>query len=44
LRPMPDMEHMHDIPLDGEQDAEDIPPCAVEQLPDFFGKMPVPRG
>ena len=43
LRPVPDMEHMHGIPLDGEQDAEDIPPRAIEQLPDFFSKMPALR-
>ena len=44
LCPVPDVEYMHGITLNGEQNAEDIPPCAVEQLPDFLGKMPVFRG
>ena len=44
LRPVTNVEHMHSISLDSKQDAENIAPCAVEELTDFFGKMPILRG
>ena len=44
LCPVPNVEHMHGITLNGEQNTESFAPRAVEKLPDFFGKMPVLRG
>jgi len=43
LCPMSDVEHMHSLPAHSAQEALDVPPPAVEQLPDFFAEMPVLR-
>ena len=39
LRTVPDVEHMHGVGLDREEDAVRVVAWAVEELPDFLREM-----